>query len=670
VTVVRGGAVALFAVNVVSNIGKIFTTISAPWFVLRITGISTKTGSTGAVTALSFIASSFGGALMDHIGFKRDILSRTVGDCSDHGVSANAHASVSFEKGETAWTAVHSCADKWHMKLRHFPSLAFRILYPSPRPRRRATRRRHRIDTGWNFGQVAVFPPGADTGETRDHDRRPSLSDRIGAQQGAGLPLATPVQRTLETGFGHDIGAIRIHADSEADALSRSIDARAFTSGQDIFFRAGAYQPKSGAGLHLLAHEVAHTVQQADGPIAGTPTADGVSISDPADSYEQAAEQAADAIAGPEGAPVQGGAMAPAQPRHAGAETGLAQQGLLVQRGPEDKARMDDLQHQQDMLKKRVAALELDAEWRGKYMERFSSYKQAILRVTAGLDAAGQAFQNALQQQAALDQVWAQVVFGAMTAICALPMEWVALQAGGILSQKGKALKSFVERFENPANAVVAAGGNAGAAGIGLKNTSANQAAPGGAPAAVPYLTGGAIGFFARNTEVVESQTQELELAFADRANKARSAPDDFWQTFDLAAQGAMYKELLDGLTSQVGGVEKLKDAQSIALIFERHLFAQWLRTKKATYKANVKAQGRDFDFTETEEQKEKSAEEQARNFIYEGLGSYVEDEMNRCGIGGLAGVELTGHWYSSNSSGYQAKLNDWATGYKESIVQ
>src|SRR5215217_3762730 len=63
--------VALLVANVVSTIGNLFTTIAVPWFVLQTTGSATKAGITGAVTALSFVASFFGGTLVDRIGFKR-----------------------------------------------------------------------------------------------------------------------------------------------------------------------------------------------------------------------------------------------------------------------------------------------------------------------------------------------------------------------------------------------------------------------------------------------------------------------------------------------------------------------------------------------------------------------------------------------------------------------
>jgi MFS family permease len=63
--------VALLTANVVSTVGNLFTTIAVPWFVLQTTGSPVKTGITGAVTALSFVASFFGGTLVDRIGFKR-----------------------------------------------------------------------------------------------------------------------------------------------------------------------------------------------------------------------------------------------------------------------------------------------------------------------------------------------------------------------------------------------------------------------------------------------------------------------------------------------------------------------------------------------------------------------------------------------------------------------
>jgi hypothetical protein len=144
------------------------------------------------------------------------------------------------------------------------------------------------------------------------------VGSRIQARAGQGSNLDAGVQRRLESGLGADLSSVRIHTDHEADHLARSVDAVAFTTGSDIYFRAGTYNPGTPEGLHLLAHEATHTVQQAAGPVAGTPAAGGVAISDPGDSFEQAAEQAAARVA--QGAPAAPAAAA------AGEATGAAVQ--------------------------------------------------------------------------------------------------------------------------------------------------------------------------------------------------------------------------------------------------------------------------------------------------------------------------------------------------------
>jgi hypothetical protein len=80
--------------------------------------------------------------------------------------------------------------------------------------------------------------------------------------QGSGSPLPTPSRAFFEPRFGHDFAAVRIHTDSRAAGLARSVDARAFTLGESIVFGSGEYSPESGEGKRLLAHELAHVVQQ------------------------------------------------------------------------------------------------------------------------------------------------------------------------------------------------------------------------------------------------------------------------------------------------------------------------------------------------------------------------------------------------------------------------
>lgn len=170
---------------------------------------------------------------------------------------------------------------------------------------------------GHRFGDIAITPPRQQPTSDQAIQRRAdsegempptaqfgeSLAARMRAA-GGGSPLETSVQRQLETGLGANLAGVRVHNDTTADQLARQVDATAFTSGSHIFFRAGAYDPVSSEGRHLLAHEAAHTVQQAAGPVAGTPVPGGVAISSPGDPFEQAAVRAADrAVAQPAGHP-------------------------------------------------------------------------------------------------------------------------------------------------------------------------------------------------------------------------------------------------------------------------------------------------------------------------------------------------------------------------------
>lgn len=81
-------------------------------------------------------------------------------------------------------------------------------------------------------------------------------------RKGSGDQLPEEASARLETHFGAPMDAVRVHADGEAAALSRELEARAFTVGSDVFFAEGQYDPQSTEGQALLAHEVTHVGQQ------------------------------------------------------------------------------------------------------------------------------------------------------------------------------------------------------------------------------------------------------------------------------------------------------------------------------------------------------------------------------------------------------------------------
>ena len=84
----------------------------------------------------------------------------------------------------------------------------------------------------------------------------------VQSAKSGGAPLADPVRQPMEQAFQTDFSGVKVHTDGTANSLNRSLNARAFTTGQDIFFRQGEYQPDNQTGQTLLAHELTHVVQQ------------------------------------------------------------------------------------------------------------------------------------------------------------------------------------------------------------------------------------------------------------------------------------------------------------------------------------------------------------------------------------------------------------------------
>ncbi len=87
--------------------------------------------------------------------------------------------------------------------------------------------------------------------------------DRAASSSGSALPAH--LQRQFEGSLGADLSSVRVHTGSESAEAAHAVGAKAYTVGQDIHFAAGKYQPDDAFGMHLLAHEVAHTVQQSGG---------------------------------------------------------------------------------------------------------------------------------------------------------------------------------------------------------------------------------------------------------------------------------------------------------------------------------------------------------------------------------------------------------------------
>jgi hypothetical protein len=116
---------------------------------------------------------------------------------------------------------------------------------------------------------------------------------RINNQRGGGQSLDDGVRNNLESSLGYDFGSVRVHTSPEADDLNQQLGAKAFTTGNDIFFRQGQYDPHSSGGQELIAHEATHVVQQNTGVVS---SGSGMTVNAPGDVYEQEADQVASQV--------------------------------------------------------------------------------------------------------------------------------------------------------------------------------------------------------------------------------------------------------------------------------------------------------------------------------------------------------------------------------------
>lgn len=113
------------------------------------------------------------------------------------------------------------------------------------------------------------------------------------AALGSGIPLPVEVREEMERRFGESFRDVRIHDDPQSHARAASLHAKAYTQGADIVFGADRFSPQAGPGKRLLAHELAHVVQQRRGGAAP--------VLDAGAPHEQAADAAADAVVGGQG---------------------------------------------------------------------------------------------------------------------------------------------------------------------------------------------------------------------------------------------------------------------------------------------------------------------------------------------------------------------------------
>jgi hypothetical protein len=116
------------------------------------------------------------------------------------------------------------------------------------------------------------------------------VQSTIDSTRGSGATLDPAVAGRMSGSLG-DLSDVRVHTDDTSDRLNRSVSARAFATGSDVYFAKGEYNPGSESGDKLIAHELAHVVQQRGSSASGPLT-----VSQPGDAIEQEADAVADQL--------------------------------------------------------------------------------------------------------------------------------------------------------------------------------------------------------------------------------------------------------------------------------------------------------------------------------------------------------------------------------------
>jgi len=245
---------------------------------------------------------------------------------------------------------------------------------------------------------VGVLPGG------RVH---PDVETTIARTRGGGTALDPHMRGRFGPGLGDELGHVRLHTDETADALARSVAARAFTTGTDIYFAKDEFSPGTADGESLLEHELTHVVQQRDAPTAGPLVA-----SEPGDPHEVEAEAV-------------GEATRPGASQKAEADVAGLQRETATEAAPaataEDKAKAEAAFEL--ALEEELKELELSDKAKKAAQELKRAFREIVF--TSGKrDTAGQASAMAENIVVSGNRNWIKETYAASTATTKL-QKWV-----------------------------------------------------------------------------------------------------------------------------------------------------------------------------------------------------------------------------------------------------
>lgn len=156
-------------------------------------------------------------------------------------------------------------------------------------------------------------------------------ASRINSARGSGQALEGGLQEQMGGAMEQDFSNVRVHTSRESDQLNNDLGAKAFTTGQDIFFREGEYSPNTSSGQELIAHELTHVVQQGSGAVS---SGGKMAVNDPGDRFESEADSVAKAVTTAE--------VAPPVQRQAEEEEIQAKRGDVQRQEEEEEVQMQE----------------------------------------------------------------------------------------------------------------------------------------------------------------------------------------------------------------------------------------------------------------------------------------------------------------------------------------
>ena len=185
-------------------------------------------------------------------------------------------------------------------------------------------------------------------------DEQTALNDDVASsihrETGNGFSPDSEVTNPTSAVTESDYSDVKIHTDAKADQLSRQLGAKAFTVGNDIFFRSGEYEPNSQDGQKLISHELTHVTQQQQGTVSDGGPQPKMTVTASDDQFEKEADRVADAVASKSG-PESFSSSGEAVQRQAEPEEELQMKRDTVQREAEE----EEVQMQRDTVQREAS---------------------------------------------------------------------------------------------------------------------------------------------------------------------------------------------------------------------------------------------------------------------------------------------------------------------------